>query len=97
MNNTAIALSVTKSRKRKRTYVAPKRNPALVALLNAKDRRLTAKEIGISPAYALVLESQLLIKRVDTEHTGKPGRPPVVWTLTDKGAKRAKRAIGQAK
>jgi predicted ArsR family transcriptional regulator len=88
-----IAVSTTRSTKRNRVYIAPLRNVALVAILKADDRRATAKEIGISPAYALVLEGQGLIKRVDTEPTGRPGRPPVVWTLTDKGVKRAKRAI----
>lgn len=90
---TAIAVSLTRSTKRKRTYVAPLRNKALVAILNADDRQATAKQIGITAAYALVLEAQALIQRVDVEHTGKPGRPAVVWTLTDKGRKRAQRAL----
>lgn len=92
----AIPVSKTKSTKRKRTYIAPKRNPALVAIYKAEDRRLTAKEIGISPAYALVLEAGGLIERVDTDATGKPGRPPVVWGLTKIGRDRARRALNAA-
>lgn len=88
-----ITVSTTRSTKRRRTYIAPLRNPALVAIAESKDRRATAKEIGISPAYALVLEAALLIKRVDTEQTGRPGRPPVIWGLTKKGSDRARRAI----
>lgn len=88
-----IAVSTTKSTKRNRTYIAPKRNVALVAIARAEGRTATAKEIGISPAYALVLEAQGLIKRADVEHTGKPGRPAVVWSLTKKGSDRARRAV----
>lgn len=95
MNATAIALSTTRSTKRKRTYVAPKRNPALVALLLSESGDATSKEMGVSPAYALVLEAQMLIQRADVEQTGKPGRPAVIWGLTDKGRKRAKRALGR--
>lgn len=90
---TTIAVSTTRSTRRRRTYIAPLRNPALVAIAQADNRRATAKEIGISPAYALVLEAGGLITRVDTEQTGRPGRPPVVWGLTKKGSDRARRAI----
>lgn len=94
---TAIAVSTTRSTKRNRVYVAPLRNPALVAILSADDGRATSKDIGITPAYALILEAQGLIRRVVVKpgEPRKPGRPPVVWALTDKGRKRARRAIGQ--
>lgn len=87
----SIAMSVTKSRQRNRTYVAPRRNEVLHAIYERN--QATAKEAGSSPAYMLVLEQQKLVRRVKEEHTGRVGRPPIVWALTDKARKRVKRAI----
>ncbi len=91
----SIAVSTTKCRTNKRVYVAPLRNPTLVAILDAPKRQATSKELDISPAYALVLESGGMIRRVEgvkRPSGSRGGRPPVVWTLTDKGRKRAQRA-----
>jgi predicted ArsR family transcriptional regulator len=66
--------------------------PALSALYDADTA--TASEINISPVDALSIESEGLIKRVNTRQTGKRGRPAIEYRLTDKGRKRVKRARG---
>ncbi len=94
-----IAVSTTKSNKRNRTYLAPNRNPVLVALLSAPKDGLTLADVSatvgfpVESPYALLLEKQGLIARRGVVRDGKPGRPAVLWGNTDKGRKRAKRAI----
>jgi hypothetical protein len=102
MSNT-IAVSTTKSTKRNRTYEAPNRNPVLVALAESRSGSkrvpLTGADISarvgydVESPYLCLLANQGFIVRKGVRHEGNPGRPPVLWTVTDKGAKRAQRAV----
>jgi hypothetical protein len=87
-----IPVSTTRSTKRNRVYTAPRRNEVLVNLVNGP---ATAQEVQAGPSYLICLEDQGLVKRADTVKTGKPGRPAIKWALTDKGRKRAKRALAK--
>ncbi|WP_028058351.1 hypothetical protein [Candidatus Solirubrobacter pratensis] len=98
-----VPVATTKSRVRQRTYVAPNRNQVLLALYrsvgeNGKRVPLTAKDAGTTPAYMLNLENpdvgSALVRRVGVEQTGRPGRPAVLWALTDAGVKRIGQAVG---
>lgn len=95
MATIAVAQSTPK-RKTTRVYAAPKRAEALVRIFESPDRRSTAKAAGISSGYIYVLEAQGLVIPRDIEHTGKRGRPAIIWGLTDKGRKRAARLVEKA-
>jgi hypothetical protein len=88
----AIPVSTTRSTKRNRVYVAPKRNEVLCSLINGPK---TAQDANAGPSYLLILEGAGLVKRADTVKTGKRGRPAIKWRLTDAGRKRAKRALAK--
>ena len=90
-------VATTRSRRRRRTYVAPRRNNVLAAIYRAEGP-ITAADAGCTPAYMLTLESPEvgapLVKRAGTVKSSKPGRPAVLWTLTDAGRKRIGLALG---
>lgn len=56
-------------------------------------KQATAKELGLTPTEASRLEAIGLLRRVDVEHTGRRGRPAVVWTCAAKARDRARRRV----
>lgn len=70
-------------------------SPALLNVLVAvkEQGRTTAKQINVNAVYLLRLQDQELVRVVGKVHTGGRGRPAHIFACTDKGRKRAQRAM----
>jgi hypothetical protein len=90
----AVPVATTRSKVRKRVYIAPQRNVVLAKVYEMGEA--TAADCGVEAPYMILLAGPRhgLLRVSGTRPSGKPGRPPVTYKLTDKGRKRIKRALG---
>lgn len=76
-----------------RVLKAKRRERILPTLIKLADLdTATSKDLDTSTVDLIGIESEGLIKRVDTVKSGKRGRPATIYRLTDAGRKRVKRA-----
>lgn len=76
----------------------PRTTPTLLALAVAlrKAGRATAAELQSNAIYMARLQDEGLVKVAGKVQSGRRGRPAHIYALTDKGRKRADRAIAKS-